>query len=234
MLRYLSAMMKRPWTRRSASLRGQLVCSALVALVTSGCVAPYKPPTENEPHAILKVRRVYETSRGTELLEALRVSDHPAFDQSTAANLATAPKSDALLIHPRPERLRVSGTFVHYELRQVLETYQVQVPYSSMESYSCGTSSSPRMCSRSVTRYRSESRQRWVTRSVQVVDATCARDTTLAPSAGGIYLLEFTFREEGVCSLVCYEQTKRGDDGELANAHCPEATPAQLAEIDAR
>ena len=47
---------------------------ALALLLVGGCVQPYEPPTVDQPHAVIKVRRTYETTAGVHLLSTALAS----------------------------------------------------------------------------------------------------------------------------------------------------------------
>jgi hypothetical protein len=144
------------------------------------------------------------------------VNDHRALSRQSLAQV-TAPRIDAILVHPEPASWEVSNVFFHLEQRFVREPYYVQEPYSDFESYSCGTATAYRTCSRSVTRYRSVTKYRNVWKTVQVTDAACSARTAQAVKQDAVYLLQYTVQANGVCNLRCYEQ--RGSD----NVRCEEA-----------
>jgi len=108
----------------------------------------------------------------------------------------------------------------------VHEPYTEQVPHQEMESYNCGTGGSYRTCTRSVTRYRSETKYRWVNRVVEVPDGDCASSLTFAPAVGHVYLLEYTYRDHRACALSCFEQSPM-PDGTFRNQLCPVAAAPQ-------
>jgi hypothetical protein len=207
---------------RRLGVFGLLCVSAL------GCVPEYHPPTLAEPHAVVKLRRTYDVIAGVYLREQLLVDDHLAYAASTAASLGAAARIDALLLHPTPAELTMASTFFHQETRRVYETYYEQVSKIEYETYDCssgsGTSRSYRSCTRSVTRYHSEPRQRWVTRVVDVDDRSCQTGLRFAPVAGRVYLLQYSFQQHGVCSLSCFEQLPQAD-GTFQNRRCSSAPP---------
>jgi hypothetical protein len=204
-----------------------------LALATACLPPPYRPPTANEPHAVVKFRRVYQESPGTSLDEVLMIGEESLFRQGLSSSRASAPLNDALLIHPRDATFAAQSWFSHSDLRRVQETYYEQESYQATESYSCGTSGSFRMCTRSVTRYRSVPRQRWVTKNVSVIDSSCSSQRSLLPRVGGVYLLELAYRASGSCTLSCYEQVSLPDGQFNAprdprrgkNQPCPAAPP---------
>ena len=112
----------------------------------------------------------------------------------------------------------------------MLETYTQQEPYSAQESYTCGYGDNQRTCYRTVTRYRSVQKQRWVTKQVEVVDGACARTIAFVPEVGRTYLLEFNYQDRKICRLACYEQSKN-EDGELKNKLCLAPSPEAMAKL---
>lgn len=189
----------------------RLFAALVLCCVASACVPQYRPPTLEQPHAIVKFRRSYGYSAGVSLTEQLTVDEHLAYARTSPTGSANAPQTDAVLVHPLAARLLATSTFFHMETRAVQESYSVQVPYSTIESYSCGYGTSYRTCTRSATHYRSETRYRTVMRSVQVTDAVCSHASGIAPKANDIYVLEFNFQAPGVCRLSCFQQFGKPD-----------------------
>ncbi|MET0794144.1 MAG: hypothetical protein ABW061_21660 [Polyangiaceae bacterium] len=194
------------------------------------CIPEYHPPTLSEPHATIKIRRTYDTQAGVALHELLLVDGHSALRSQVPARLASAPRIDASLVHPKPATFTMLSSFFHQEMRQVSETYYEQESYSDYESYDCssgyGSSAVHRSCSRSVTRYRSIPRQRTVSKLVDVTDAECRATNRFTPAVGRVYLLQYSFQEHAACSLSCFEQVPNSD-GTFTNAPCPPAPPPQ-------
>lgn len=206
---------------------------ALLGMVlgTTGCARAYRPPTAAEPHATVKVRRVFERSAGTRLNEIASVNGRVIERDHADARLADAPRSSALFVHPRPARFEVGAGFSHFEQRTVQESYVVQESYMATESYSCGTGTSYRTCSRTVTRYRSVTKYRWVTKMVEVSDGSCASSITFSPQTGHIYIVDYTYRERGACSATCIEQIAILTDGSFRSAPCPALTASEMKVI---
>lgn len=205
------------------------VAAALgTASLAAACIPQYHPPTLAEPHATLKVRRTYDTAGGTTLRERLLVDDHLLFQGDVPVQLAQVPRIDASLVHPVPATFVMSSSFFHAEARQVMETYYVQESYSGTESYSCNSGSganvSYRTCTRSVTRYRSVPRTRWVTKIVEVPDGACQAQSRFAPLPKRVYLLQYSYQEPSACSLSCFEQLPNAD-GSFHTQACPPAPP---------
>jgi hypothetical protein len=199
------------------------------SLLAGGCVPAYVPPSATDPHAILKVRRVYERTAGTKLTERWLLNGHEALSHHIASDIAAAPLADSVLAFPVVTKVEVKSGFSHEELRTVNETYQEQVPYTTYESYSCGTGTSYRTCTRSVTQYRSENRTRWVTRMVPVSDGECSQELFVSPEVNHTYLVDFTYRDNRVCSATCVEQMPGATAGEFDTRACPVPTAAQIA-----
>jgi hypothetical protein len=206
------------------------VTSLALACQLGACIPAYHPPTLSEPHALLKVRRTYDTLAGTHLRESLLVDGHDALQANVAASLASAPRIDSTLVHPTPATFAMTGSFFHSEYRPVQEQYYEQEPYSTYESYDCssgyGTNAVHRTCSRNVTQYRSVTRYRTVYRWVEVVDAQCRAERRFAPAVGRVYLLQYSFQENLACALSCFEQLPESD-GTFRNLPCPAAPPPQ-------
>ena len=81
----------------------------------------YRPPTPDEPHAILKVRRTYEQTAGADLSEELTLDGYPAFSTTVGAGAAATARSDAILVHPAPVDLGFRASFSHQESRQTVD-----------------------------------------------------------------------------------------------------------------
>lgn len=203
-----------------SALKSLLLTVVIAAPSLVGCVRAYQPPTLAQPHAVLKVRRIYERKAGTTLGEALAVDGHPAQNDRVDVAQAATPRTTSVLLHPKPTEVALGSTFLHQEMRNVQESYTVQIPYSTYESYSCGYGTSYQTCSRMVTNYRSETRYRTVTKLVDVADGTCRQSMWLAPAKDGTYLLDLTYRDHGMCQVACYEQSQ-SKSGELTHRPCP-------------
>ena len=189
------------------SVRNQLLGWSL--LVTVACIPVYKPPTANDPHAVVKVRRAYEQRPGQTLSESVIINGHQGHSARSAASLA-ATRTDALLVHPGPAEWQVSGTFSHPEQQWVQEQYQEREPYYTTETYNCGFGNQQRTCTRPKTDYRYVTKTRTVFRTVDVTDGTCSAELSHMAEEGSVYLLQFTYQQSGVCTLSCFEQGSSG------------------------
>jgi hypothetical protein len=194
------------------------------ALLAAACMPRYKPPTASDPHAVLKLRRTYDSIPGPMLSELLMLEDTLAFQSNDSSRLASAAKTDAILVHPQATTLTAHSKFYHQETRRVQRTYYDTESYSDTESYNCGTGTHYQTCTRSVMRQRSVPRTRWVDEIVDVVDGACSRSLRLAPVTGHVYLIQYTYQDHGACTLVCYEQ-RATTDGGVSQAPCPSAPP---------
>jgi hypothetical protein len=205
---------------------------AVVAILAhvDACVPEYHPPTARDPHATLKVRRVYERTGGTSLVEHCDVDDHRALDTRLDTAVASAPHADAFLIYPRPAKIDIASKFVHTEMRSVAERYSEQQPYLANESYSCGGPGSFQTCSRMVTHYQTVWKTRYVIKPVDVTDSACRDELFLAPAVGHVYLIDFTYRDNGACVASCLEQVA-APDGSFTSDRCPTPTQEQLRKL---
>jgi len=205
------------WTRARLGLTA-------VAALSGACVKSYEPPRADQPHAILKVRRSYESVAGETLSEQVMVGEHRAFVESTPAKVARAPATNAILIHPIPSMVLVTASFTHVEQRLVTESYTEQEPHLERESYDCstgfGADRTYRTCSRLATRYRSVTKTRLVNKAVTVPDGACGASVRIAPKDQRVYLLQFTYHAAGSCNLTCFVQ-EPGREGEFQNRLCP-------------
>ena len=187
-----------------------------------GCVQAYKPPSADQPHAVLKVRRTYETKVGETLTERVLVGEDLAFEASVPTSVVPVADTSAVLLHPVAARITIRALFTHQELKRVQESYTEQEPYTAQESYSCGGGTTFKTCYRTVTRYRTKNKTRWVTKYVPVVDGSCEPSFTIAPRVGSTYLAQFTYQDHQACSLSCFEQKSR-PDGTFEQRECPSA-----------
>jgi hypothetical protein len=202
---------------------------ALLPLLAVACVPPYKPPTLDQPHAVLKLRRSYDTIAGSTLEEAVDIEEHRALRQSAPSRMAQSARMDALLIHPVPSTVDVNAHFFHIETHLVHESYQVSHTTYDYETYDCssgfGATRSFRTCSRTVPHTHYETRYRDVWRQVPVTDGVCGSSFRLAPRDGHVYLMQYTYHDQSVCSLSCYEQVPE-EGGTFKNLPCVAAPPA--------
>jgi len=132
------------------------------------------------------------------------------------------------LVYPVPATFTMTSRFSHDEMRTVQETYYDQEPYYTTESYDCssgyGSNAVHRTCTRQSTQYRSVPRTRWVTKSVEIVDAQCQSLNRFSPATNHVYLLQYSFQESEACALSCFEQLPN-NDGTFQNLPCPPAPP---------
>lgn len=202
--------------------------SFLLLLMAVGCMPPYEPPTADQPHAVIKLRRTYEVTAGTHLTESAEVDEHYVLKDTSSARIAHAPLADSFLAHPVPGTFGVHSNFHHQETRLVRESYQESRTQYRSESYDCstgfGTNKSYRTCQRSVPHTTYETKYRDVMKSVEVSDGACGRYIRFFPKANHVYLLQYTYQAPRACELSCFEQV-RGADGGFQNKPCPAAPP---------
>ena len=189
---------------------------ALPLIFLAGCAYGYRPPAQDEPHALVKVRRVHEQQVGDSLAESIAVDGSEAFAQSSVSSVARNPRTTAILVRPRATTIAVRSDFTHTETWTEEETYQETIPGTKTETYDCGTIDEPNTCTRVVDDSHTETRTRTVTRSAEVTDGACTNRVSFVPRDGGVYLLDFTYRSNRACTLVCYEQIP----GSLSFRHC--------------
>jgi hypothetical protein len=77
-------VLARVWTVKRAALLG---------LFLAGCAHAYRPPTTAEPHALVKVRRVYERRAGTTIREAALVDEDTAWTHDFRSSVRVHRKS---------------------------------------------------------------------------------------------------------------------------------------------
>ena len=189
--------------------------SLLLLAARAGCVKAYEPPALSEPHALLKLRRVYHAAPGAWRRSSIYIGDEQLMHQSESNRPAPAAHSSPR-VRPGPVRATFGSTFWHTEVRWVSETYTESVPYSDFETYTetvhHGCPSTTTFCSRQetrtrwVTRYRTETKTRMVWKPVDVMDDACQRFAVRAVEAGHTYTMQFTYTGASHCSIVCFEQ----------------------------
>jgi len=200
----------------------------ILAIVTvaslTACMPPYRPPSADQPHAVLKLRRSYDQVAGAALSESVDVDEHDALRTSTYANVASAARTDSILVHPVPATFSFSSDFFHTEQQMVHESYQEAHTTYVTETYGCtsgfGTNQTYSTCTRTVPHTSYETKYRDVLRTVQVSDGSCSVALRFAPQDGHIYLLQYTYHRASICDLSCFEQIP-GEGGTFQNRPCP-------------
>ena len=199
--------------RRSKPALLRLLLTGWCCLGLGACAHPYRAPLQTEPHALLKLRRIYHLDLKGSHSETVGLGSFELLSRSGTA--FSGVRTDAVRVHPGLAPLVLNASFSHSEGRMVRESYTVSEPYTTTETYSCGSFQSYRTCTRSVTRYRSETRWRNVHRTVTVVDAACSATASHHFEAGKSYLLQFDFRAHGSCSVSCFQQSPDGEGFQL-------------------
>ena len=137
---------------RSLRLRRSLAAAALALLAAgaTGCVHAYDAPAPSEPHASLRIRRVYENARGTYLRETVKLEERVALTAIDPLGTVQAPRVDGLLARLAPAELEVAAETFHRELQTSNQYVTEEIPYRETETYPCGTEAAPGTCSRTV------------------------------------------------------------------------------------
>jgi hypothetical protein len=198
----------------------------IASIGLSGCVHKYEAPLANQPHALVKIRRAYASHAGSTLSETAFIGEYQVMEQDRAAELDET-QTTAVRVHPGPVAWKVSSAYTHTETQRVQENYTEQEPYTTTESYSCGTGTNYRTCTRTVTRYHSRQKTRWVNKQVTVVDAECSSETRQLAEVGHVYLLQYSYTAHDICSLLCVEQAPRAD-GQFDTKPC--TVPAKASD----
>jgi hypothetical protein len=71
-----------------------------------------------------------------------------------------------------------------------------------------------------------------VTKYVDVSDGSCGRRILVSPAVGAVYLLDFTYRDNGVCSATCVEQIASDVEGEFRTRPCPVPSAQEAKDIE--
>jgi hypothetical protein len=201
-----------------SSLLRALAALVLASIGLGGCVHKYEAPLADQPHAVVKIRRAYASRAGTTLSESAFIGKYQVLAQDRAAELDET-QTTAVRVHPGPIEWQVASAYTHQEMQRVQEHYTEQEPYTTTESYSCGTGTNQRTCTRSVTRYHTRSKTRWVSRQVTITDAECSSRARQLAEVNRVYLLQYSYTGPDICSLLCLEQVPR-DDGHFDTKPC--------------
>jgi hypothetical protein len=169
---------------------------ALLATSLTGCVLAYRPPKQEEPHAVLKVRRVYPRILGDRLNEVLLINGQRAFTSREVAGNASRPRTAAVLVTPGPQQISVAATFTHQE-----HQWQTHTTDRKVGNYV----------------YRETYRTR---KLVTVTDARCRAGYSLHAQADHAYLVQFTLEGHKLCRIDCYEQAPAAGN-RFTQTHCP-------------
>ena len=213
----------------------------VVTLIFAGCM-PYRWPRPDEPHAVVKLRRVLHRSPGDERLITayIGINERSLWrtgERSDEPRRAT----DSARIYPGPNRIRLSATFTHEESEWVEEVYQVprvETRYETVEEHYptvCGARDIP-PCTRTVQKSRqvrreyTEERTRTVQRTKTVTDDICSATAEAVFEAGGVYLLQYTYAGYDSCSLICLQHQPASGETEARYTPCRRAAlPSPVA-----
>lgn len=188
--------------------RGLCVLYAVLPLLIGmvGCVRRYEEPALSEPHALVKFRVLHhEPLPDTTLSEAVRLN---GFAITLPEGEVTAPRLRTVRALPVLTRYGFATEYFH--------TYRTQRVEMQTESYSCGTTQSPRTCTRTVSRT--------VYTDHHVTDAECSIGLEHIPLAGAVYLIQYDFHGAGACTASCYRQLDAGG-GEFQLVACGPSEP---------
>ena len=175
---------------------------AAVAATLGACHPQYRPPALNEPHAMMKVRIAYHAADGPNLRQLVLINNHVAdvpLPPSLPGDIARA-----VPVSPVATTVELRSIFFHTAITQQMVT----------ESYSCGTGTAMRTCTRSV----------WRTVPVEIVHAACSRTLSTTPQAGAIYLLQYDYLGPDACTLACFREDPQ-PDGSFRHTPCEPAPP---------
>lgn len=208
--------------RLSNAFLYQYLSCALILCAAAGCYPRYRPPTANEPHALVKVRVNYHSQPGPQVDERVTIDGHTVPVPHLEAR--RAPRTTAVRVRPTFSRWSMGAEFFH------LITRQVQQNYTETEQYACGTQRTGFGNNTSTqTRYctRTHQRTRWVTQTQRVVDGSCRSGFALAAQVGATYLVQYDFYAHGQCAARCFEQ-RPAPDGQFTMQPC--AAPVAAAQ----
>src|SRR5687768_5988906 len=102
-MQHIMSLSRLHWHRTSRLARWAFL--ALVLFV--GCVPQYKPPTQDQPHAIVKFRRSYDNipkegwnaiAGSGEVVEVLDLNDERAFRLANPSRNVKDSRTDAVLV----------------------------------------------------------------------------------------------------------------------------------------
>jgi hypothetical protein len=209
-----------------ASLLQRVILALTFAL--AGCIKPYQIPGPNEPHALLKLRRVYHAAPGSHRSTRVLIGEEQLAGLQEYSRQEPALTS-VTRIRPGAERVSVGSKFYHSELKWVTETYFVDVPYSDTETYTETTSfgcpsgqlTCTRTATRTVTKHRTEWKTRTVSKWVDVTDDYCERFSVQLFERSHVYLLQYTYAGLGRCLITCLEQVAADNPEGSTFQPCP-------------
>jgi hypothetical protein len=170
------------------------------------------PPRAEQPHAVLRFRRWYQTSTGDQLDEGIRVNGEVAFRNGADTDAAKAERTDTILVRPDVAQIDVAASFSHFVRYAGYEPMPVPQPHPTTEPFQCGTHICVQSSSDNVREFRPTNEV------ASVVDQWCEKTLRFAPTAGGVYLIDFVYRGDRVCSVTCSEQ---GGPDPSSTRECP-------------
>jgi hypothetical protein len=164
----------------------------VVACLLPACAHDYRPPKPGEPHALVKLHLAYHAWPSTLLEQVVTIDGDPVRDVPSPTQEGKRRTTCSVRVRPGPAVWAIQATFFHNEVTSRAETYE------TTESAPCGSST--------CTQIRPHTRL--VNHVDRVNDATCRQDTKLVATAGETYILEYDYRSDRSCSLVCRRQNR--------------------------
>jgi hypothetical protein len=158
-----------------------------LVLAFGGCVRRYEEPPITEPHALVKFRVLHHAVFPNSLSEAVRLD---GYDIALPPGAPTSARLRTVRVRPVLSRYRFATEYFH--------TYTTTRTEFYTESYSCGSTRSPRNCTRN--------RSRTVRHTQHITDAACETAMEHIPMAGGVYLIQYDFYGHGTCNVSCFRQ----------------------------
>ena len=190
-------------------------------MIASCASTSYVAPRIDQPHAELRVRRRYEAIAGELLVEGVRINGSVAFRNTVVSGAARGEHADVMLIRPGAARIDIAGAFSHAEIQTVDRPFVPPVSRVT-EVSSCGHQT----CLRS-DRDPSMTNQP-TSRPLDVVDAWCEKTLFVAPAVAGVYVIDFTYHDDRVCSVACAEVVP---GVEPSTRPCPTPSEAQMRQL---
>jgi hypothetical protein len=173
----------------------------VLSLLAASCAgSAYVPPTAKQPHAVLRFRRSYQTTSGDQLDEGIRVNGEVAFRSGADADAARSERTDTILIRPDVAQIDVAASFSHFERYVGYVPASAPQPPPTAEPFHCGT----QVCLQSSTDHAREYRP--ANEVASIVDQWCEKTLRFVPTAGGVYLIDFVYRGDRLCTVTCSEQ----------------------------
>lgn len=182
----------------------------LAGLMLVGCVAPYKAPKENEPHALLKLQYKYtEVSPGKTMKVAMAIMEGKDENFRSGFNQNIGFVRNATFFTEVP----INTVRVRPGMNTVLRMGLAFWWTTSSTSYQCSSDSKGRQTCRNVT-------------TTIYHEVGCYANTQFDPELNKIYLVDFnSLRVQKDCTATVFEQTPTADKQFQLQAVSREYTP---------